>query len=105
MGKLLIQREHGLPFDAHESRYLTLAGNADRWGALAVGASAKPSVANLASPRLPQLETLSRELLALFERRPPVDGKLRRRLMATAGECGKTSTCCVRQLAGIASRA
>jgi serine/threonine-protein kinase HipA len=83
-GKLLIQREHGLPFDAHESRYLYLAGNADRWGALAVGASVKPSVSTLASPRLPQLHILSQELLALFERRPPIDGKLRRRLMATA---------------------
>lgn len=83
-GRLLIQREHGLPFDAHDARYLYRAGNADRWGALAVGTGAKPSVANLASPRLPQLQTLSEELLALFERRPPVDGKLRRRLMATA---------------------
>jgi serine/threonine-protein kinase HipA len=82
-GKLLLQREHGLPSDTHDSRYLVLANNADRWGALAVGSSPKPSVAQLSSPRLPQLEILAQELLAIFERRPPIDAKLRKRLVAT----------------------
>lgn len=82
-GKLLLQREHNLPPDTHESRYLFLASNADRWGALAVGQSPKPSVSVLSSPRLPQLEALVQELLAMFERRPAVDAKLRKRLVAT----------------------
>ena len=82
-GRLLLQREHNLPADTHDSRYLYLASNADRWGALAVGRSPKPSIAFLASPRLPQLEALAQELLAIFERRPPVDARLRKRLVAT----------------------
>jgi serine/threonine-protein kinase HipA len=82
-GKMLLQREHGLPADTHDSRYLYLGSNADRWGALAVGQSPKPSVALLLSPRLPQLETLAQELVAIFERRPPIDAKLRKRLVAT----------------------
>jgi serine/threonine-protein kinase HipA len=82
-GKMLLQREYGLPADAHDSRYLELASNADRWGALAVGQSPKPSVALLLSPRLPQLEILAQELVAIFERRPPIDAKLRKRLIAT----------------------
>lgn len=36
-GKLLIQREHGIPANSHDSRYLSLSSNSDRWGALAVG--------------------------------------------------------------------
>ncbi|MGV8891883.1 MAG: type II toxin-antitoxin system HipA family toxin [Burkholderiaceae bacterium] len=82
-GKMLLQREHGLRADTHDSQYLYLSSNADRWGALAVGPSPKPSVALLSSPRLPQLETLAQELLAIFERRPPIDAKLRKRLVAT----------------------
>ncbi len=82
-GRLLLQREHGLSAGAHESRYLQLAGNADRWGALAVGSGKKPAIAQLASPRLPQLEALAQELLAIAERRPPVDARLRKRLLAT----------------------
>ncbi|SNT08386.1 serine/threonine-protein kinase HipA [Noviherbaspirillum humi] len=82
-GKMLLQRQHNLPADAHDSRYLALAGNVDRWGALAVGPSATPSVAALSSPRLPMLEALSRELIALFERRPALDARLRQRLVAT----------------------
>jgi serine/threonine-protein kinase HipA len=83
-GKLLLQKEHDLPADTHESRYLLLSSNADRWGALAVGTSKVPSVAQLKSPRLPQLEALSQELLAIAERRPPIDAKLRRRLVTTS---------------------
>ena len=82
-GKMLLQRQHNLPANTHDSRYLMLAGNADRWGALAVGPSSKPSVAALSSPRLPLLEALSREMLAIFERRPALDARLRQRLLAT----------------------
>ncbi|HEV2610771.1 MAG TPA: HipA domain-containing protein [Noviherbaspirillum sp.] len=82
-GKSLLQKAHQLPTDAHESRYLLLASNADRWGALAFGTSKTPSVDKLKSPRLPQLEALSQELLAIAERRPPIDAKLRKRLVAT----------------------
>ena len=82
-GKMLLQREHNLPANTHDSRYLYLANNADRWGSLAVGQSPKPSVSVLSSPRLPQLEALAQELLAMFERRPAIDAKLRKRLVAT----------------------
>ncbi len=82
-GKLLIQREHGIPADSHESRYLALSGNADRWGALAIGTSRHPSISVLEQPRLPQLEALAQELIAIFERKPPINAKLRKRLVAT----------------------
>lgn len=82
-GKTLIQREHNLPHDTHDSTYLSLAKNADRWGALAVGTSRHPSTAQLSSPKLPQLEGLALELLAMFERRPPVDARIRKYLMST----------------------
>lgn len=82
-GKMLLQREHNLPAGTHDSRYLVLASNADRWGALAVGPSPKPSVSVLTSPRLPDLEALTQELLAIVERRPALDAKLRKRLVAT----------------------
>jgi len=82
-GRLLIQREHGLGDTAHSSAYLLLASNADRWGALAIGKSPKPSIAKLSTPKLAQLPELSEELLAMYERRPAVNPQLRRRLMAT----------------------
>ena len=82
-GKMLLQREHHLSDNAHDSTYLRLARNAQRWGALAVGTSKKPDVAGLSSPGLPQLAALAQELLALFERRPVVDVRVRRFLMAT----------------------
>lgn len=82
-GRAVIQREHGLGMNEHASRYLYLAGNDERWGALAVGVNKKPSPANLNSPRLPQLEALSRELLAMAAHRPALDARLRKRLVAT----------------------
>ena len=87
-GKLLLQREHGLSADTHDSRYLYLANNSNRWGALAIGQSPKPSVALMSSPRLPQLETLMQELVAIFERRPPIDAKLRKHLITTSSVGG-----------------
>ncbi|WP_341668424.1 type II toxin-antitoxin system HipA family toxin [Alcaligenes sp. SDU_A2] len=82
-GRLLIQRQHGLSDNAPHYAYLLKADNEDRWGALAVGTSPKPSVAKLASPSIADLGKLTEELLAMQLSRPPVDAKLRRRLMAT----------------------
>ncbi|HEY4074292.1 MAG TPA: HipA domain-containing protein [Herbaspirillum sp.] len=82
-GKLLLQKKHNLPADTSDFRYLMLAGNADRWGALAVGSSKLPSITRMAFPGLPQLEALSNELLAISERKPPIDAKLRKRLFGT----------------------
>lgn len=83
-GKMLLQREHNLPASTHESVYLRLAKNGERWGALAVGTSKRPSVDHLKSPGLPQLAALSQELLAINDRRPPINTHLRKRLMATS---------------------
>lgn len=82
-GRLLLQRVYQLPDEAHDSDYLRLARNGDRWGALAVGTSRKPSIDILKSPRLLQLDGLAEELLAMYERRAPVDARLRKMLMAT----------------------
>ena len=82
-GKALIERAHGVPSGAHESRYLLLAGNADRWGALAVGVHKKPSIAALSAPRLAQLTDLVVELHAIAQRQPPIHQALRKRLMGT----------------------
>lgn len=82
-GQTLLQREHGLSRQAHMSMYLLHASNADRWGALAVGKTKKPSVSNLMMPKVEQLAQLSEELLAMYERRPAVYPQLRRRLAAT----------------------
>lgn len=82
-GRQLLQREHQIPGDAHDSEYLKRAKNGDRWGALATGSSRKPSIDILKSPKLLQLEGLVEELLAISERRPPVDARLRKMLMST----------------------
>ncbi|GGD00708.1 type II toxin-antitoxin system HipA family toxin [Undibacterium terreum] len=95
-GKLLLQKEHQLPSNTHESKYLVLASNADRWGALAVGKTKLPSVANTAFPKLPQLDALAQELLAIAERRPPVDAKLRRRLVGTPSIGGARAKATIR---------
>lgn len=83
-GQAVLQRERGLPADTPPARYLVLAGNDERWGALAIGTSKTPHVADLNSPRLTQLEALSRELRAMAEGRPAVVGSLRRRLVQTS---------------------
>lgn len=87
-GQALLRREHNLPEGTPPARYLILAGNADRWGALAVGTRPTPSVAHLSSPKLHQLPLLVRELAAMSERRPAVDARLRRRLVQTASVGG-----------------
>jgi len=80
-GQAVLQREHGLPAGMPPVRYLVLAGNDERWGALAVGASKAPSVAARSKPRLAQLDALSRELRAMAEGRPAIVGTLRKRLV------------------------
>jgi hypothetical protein len=79
-GQALLRREHNLPEGADMARYLLLAGNTDRWGALAIGTRPAPPVAQLSTPKLLQLPLLVRELAAMSEQRPAVDRRLRRRL-------------------------
>jgi serine/threonine-protein kinase HipA len=87
-GQALIRREHALPADERPLRYLLLSSNADRWGALAVGARPRASVAELNAPTLPRLGHLVEELVALAEDRPAVRPALRRRLIQTASVGG-----------------
>jgi serine/threonine-protein kinase HipA len=82
-GKMLIQKEHNLADNAHEATYLFHAKNGDGWGALAVGTNKKPSIARIATPKLPKLQELAEELIAIYERRPPKNATLRRKLVAT----------------------
>lgn len=95
-GQALIRREHALHADAQPLRYLLLSGNADRWGALAIGRGSKPSVANLATPTLPHLEHLVDELVALAEDRPALRPALRKRLLQTASVGGARPKATVR---------
>ena len=83
-GQAVLQREHGLPDGTPPARFLVLAGNDTRWGALAVGATKAPSIAELRKPRLAQLEDVSRELRAMAEGRPAIVSTLRRRLVQTS---------------------
>ncbi|WP_238988604.1 type II toxin-antitoxin system HipA family toxin [Alcaligenes aquatilis] len=95
-GRLLIQRQHGLSDSSPNHAYLLKAGNAERWGALAVGSSPKPSIAELSAPPIAEIEKLSAELQAMQLRRPPVDPHLRRRLMATPSMGGARPKATVR---------
>ncbi|MES2018006.1 MAG: HipA domain-containing protein [Pseudomonadota bacterium] len=83
-GQLLLRLKHDLPERTSPVEYLRLVGNGDRWGALAIGPTPKPSVAHLSSPKLHKLDELVAELLAISERRPPVSATLRKQLFATA---------------------
>lgn len=87
-GQALLRREHNLPEGTPPARYLILASNADRWGALTVGTRPDPSVAHLSHPKLLQLPLLVQELAAMSEQRPAVDVRLRRRLVQTASVGG-----------------
>ncbi|WP_260986280.1 type II toxin-antitoxin system HipA family toxin [Bordetella genomosp. 13] len=84
-GRLVLQHKHGFVDGTPDYKYLLASSNGDRWGALAVGTQPKPSPANLNSPRLPQLDLLTEELLAIHERRAPVSASLRRTLLNSAG--------------------
>lgn len=84
-GQAVLRREYGLSERVPPARYLVLAGNAERWGAIAVGTRPKPSVVALAPLRLAQLSQIIEELAALSAQRPPVHVQLRRRLLQTVG--------------------
>lgn len=87
-GQALLRREHNLPEDAPPLQYLLKASNLDRWGALAIGPSAKPPDAKFSTPGLPQLSEIIEELTALAERRPTIRAKIRARLVQTASVGG-----------------
>jgi serine/threonine-protein kinase HipA len=87
-GQALLRREHNLPDGTPLARFLMLANNTDRWGALAVGTRPTPSVVELAHPKLFKLTLLVQELAAMSEQRPAVDHRLRRRLVQTASVGG-----------------
>jgi serine/threonine-protein kinase HipA len=73
----------GLRSDKTELQYLLLSGNADRFGALAVGHHRKPSVAALNAPRMAQLTDLVLELKAIAAHAPAHHAGLRKRLFGT----------------------
>lgn len=95
-GQLLLRRKLGLSEQATPLDYLLNAGNGDRWGALAVGASKKASVSHLAHPRLNRLDELVEELDAIAQARPPVNAALRKHLFATPGMGGARPKATVR---------
>lgn len=82
-GKMLLRREHNLPEGAHEFDYLLKAGNADRWGALAVGTSRKPDIAAVARPKLDRLKDLLEELELISKQMPAKYPGIRKRLLQT----------------------
>lgn len=87
-GQALLRRDHNLADATPMLRYLTVSNNAHRWGALAVGTGKKPSVAAIATPKLPQLANVVAELQAISAHRPAVDAALRARLVQTASVGG-----------------
>jgi serine/threonine-protein kinase HipA len=95
-GQSVLRREHGLPEGAPLVRYLLLAGNDERWGALAVGASARPAGSRLRAPRLTELADLVRELRAMAQGRPALTPRLRRRLVQSASVGGARPKASVR---------
>ena len=99
-GQALLRREYGLPEDTPAARYLMLAGNGERWGALAVGTGRKPSNVALATPALPLLGALVQELAAMSAAQPPIDARLRRRLVQTASVGGARPKATVRDPQG-----
>jgi serine/threonine-protein kinase HipA len=98
----VLQRQHELPAGTPPVRYLLLASNEERWGALAVGSSKKPSIAALSKPRLAQLDALSRELRAMAEGRPAIVATLRKRLVHTSSLGGARPKSVVRDDQGLA---
>ena len=101
-GQAVLQRQHELPAGTPPVRYLLLASNEERWGALAVGSSKKPSIAALSKPRLAQLDALSRELRAMAEGRPAIVATLRKRLVHTSSLGGARPKSTVRDDQGLA---
>lgn len=99
-GQAVLKKMHGLPGNAPLLTYLKVGSNADRWGALAVGATPKPSIASLATPRLPKLNAVVRELQAMATRKPPVDAQLRARLQQTPSLGGARPKATVQDMQG-----
>jgi serine/threonine-protein kinase HipA len=99
-GQAVLRREHDLPDGAAPLRYLLLAGNDERWGALAVGAGRQPSTSTLRAPRLDDLADLVRELRAMADGRPAFAPRLRRRLVQTASVGGARPKAAVRDEQG-----
>jgi serine/threonine-protein kinase HipA len=95
-GQMLLRRSKGLPERATALDYLVNAGNGDRWGALAIGNSPKPHIANLSSPRLLRLDEVVAELDAIVASRPPVNASLRKQLFATPSMGGARPKAVVR---------
>ncbi|WP_275272387.1 type II toxin-antitoxin system HipA family toxin, partial [Limnobacter sp. P1] len=99
-GQAVLKKLHGLSGNPSPLTYLKIASNADRWGALAVGSSPKPSVAALATPRLPKLDAVVSELQAMAARKPAVDARLRARLQQTPSLGGARPKATVQDLQG-----
>jgi len=99
-GQALLRSEHHVPRHAPPARYLVLASNADRWGALAVGTRPRPSVTALPAPRLAQLQQVIEELAALAGQQPPVHVQLRRRLVQMVSLGGARPKATVQDEAG-----
>ena len=99
-GQAVLKKLHGLSGYPSPLTYLKIASNADRWGALAVGFSPKPSVAALATPRLPKLDAVVSELQAMAARKPAVDVQLRARLQQTPSLGGARPKATVQDVQG-----
>ncbi|MES2126069.1 MAG: type II toxin-antitoxin system HipA family toxin [Pseudomonadota bacterium] len=87
-GQALIRRQTGVGERAAPFQYLLHSGNADRWGALAIGPGKKPNIAGIAAPRIETLDDLIKELLAIANHQPTTNANIRRRLFATASMGG-----------------
>jgi len=87
-GKFLLQKEYNLSDSAHEFDYLLHSGNTDRWGALVIGSSRKPSTSNIASPKMPKLTDMIEELQLMSSQRPAKHPEIRKRLIKTLSSGG-----------------
>lgn len=100
-GQAVLSKMHGVPSNSSPLVFLKIASNADRWGALAVGATPKPSIASLATPRLPKLDAVVRELQAMAARKPAVNAQLRSRLQQTPSLGGARPKATVQDTQGL----
>ncbi len=98
-GRALIQREFGISEFAPQVDYLMLAGNSDRWGAIAVGTRRKPPLAQFTTPPISLVQDLAAELQAMQMHRPAIRPELRRRLVATPSMGGARPKAVVREAA------
>ncbi|OWT80283.1 MULTISPECIES: type II toxin-antitoxin system HipA family toxin [unclassified Achromobacter] len=98
-GRALIQREYGISDSAPQLDYLMLAGNSDRWGAIAVGTAKKAPVAQFSTPPISLIQDLATELQAMQMHRPAVRPELRRKLLATPSMGGARPKAVVREAA------